>query len=175
MSLIYSYLNFVSQFTLYANQKEGNFLFYIAFHLKNKDIDGFKLNIHLLVTSTTPYFHGSSRPELFCKNSVLENVANFTEKRLYQSLFFNKAAWMRTAALLKKSFWHMCFLVSFGKFSITSVFIEHLCWLVLFSVTLFHATTLFPYPLKTTINLKFFWYFQGVQKDTSGIKLVYDL
>ena len=155
MSLIDSCLNFVSQFTLCANQKEGNFLFFTAFHLKNKDIHGFKLNIHLLVTSTTSYFHGSSRPELFFKNGVLENFENFREKQLYQSLFFNKVAWLRTAALLKKSLWHMCFLVSFGKFSITPVFIEHLCWLVLFSVNPSHATTLFPYSLKTTINLKF--------------------
>ena len=34
----------------------------------------------------------SSRPEVFCKKGVLENVAKSTGKHLYQSLFFNKVA-----------------------------------------------------------------------------------
>ena len=34
----------------------------------------------------------SSRPEVFCKKSVLRNFAKFTGKHLYQSLFFNKVA-----------------------------------------------------------------------------------
>ena len=32
----------------------------------------------------------SSRPEVFCKKSVLRNFAKFKGKHLYQSLFFNK-------------------------------------------------------------------------------------
>ena len=32
----------------------------------------------------------SSRPEVFCKKGVLRNFAKFTEKHLWQSLFFNK-------------------------------------------------------------------------------------
>ena len=32
----------------------------------------------------------SSRPEVFCKKGVLENVAKFTGKHLCQDLFFNK-------------------------------------------------------------------------------------
>ena len=39
------------------------------------------------------YFNvGSSRPEVFCKKSVLRNFAKFTVKHLRQSLFFNKVA-----------------------------------------------------------------------------------
>ena len=34
----------------------------------------------------------NNRPEVFCKKVVLRNLAKFTEKHLYQSLFFNKAA-----------------------------------------------------------------------------------
>ena len=31
-------------------------------------------------------------PELFYRKGVLKNFANFTEKHLYQRLFFNKVA-----------------------------------------------------------------------------------
>ena len=34
----------------------------------------------------------SSRPEVFCRNSVLRNFAKFIGKHLCQSLFFNKVA-----------------------------------------------------------------------------------
>ena len=44
----------------------------------------------------------SSRPEVFCKKSVLRNFAKFTGKHLCQSLFFNKVAG-RPATLLKKT------------------------------------------------------------------------
>ena len=51
---------------------------------------------------------------------VLRNFAKFTENHLYQRLFFN-----RPATLLKKSFWHRCFPLSFAKF-LTTLFTEHL-------------------------------------------------
>ena len=54
----------------------------------------------------------SSRPELFCKKGVLRNFA-------------------RPATLFKKSLWHRCFPVNFGKFLRTPFFIEHLWWLLL--------------------------------------------
>ena len=50
-------------------------------------------------------------PEVLCKN-----FAKFTEKHLWQRLFFNKVAGLRPATLLKKSFWHMCFSMNFPKF-----------------------------------------------------------
>ena len=44
----------------------------------------------------------SSRPEVFSKKGVLKNFAKFTEKHLFQGLFFNKIADLRPATLLKK-------------------------------------------------------------------------
>ena len=73
----------------------------------------------------------SSRPEVFSKKGVLRNFAKFTEKHLCQSLFFNKVADLRSAALLKKRLWHRCFPVNFEKFLRTPFIIEHLRWLLL--------------------------------------------
>ena len=44
------------------------------------------------------------------------NCSKFTGKHLCYSLFFNKFAGLRTATLLKKKLWHMCFPVNFTKF-----------------------------------------------------------
>ena len=52
---------------------------------------------------------------------VLENFANFTRKHLCQSLFFNKAADMRPATLLKKRLWHRFFSCEYNE-----IFTEHL-------------------------------------------------
>ena len=49
---------------------------------------------------------------------------------LCQSLFFDKVAG-RPATLLQKRLRHRCFPVNFVKFLRTSVFIEHLWWLLL--------------------------------------------
>ena len=57
----------------------------------------------------------SSRPEVFCKKGVLENVAKFTGKHLCQSLSFNKVASLRSEILLKKRLWHKCFPVNFAR------------------------------------------------------------
>ena len=59
----------------------------------------------------------SSRPEVSCKIGGLRNFAKFTEKRLCQSLFFNKVTGLRPATLLKKRFWHRYFPVNFAKIS----------------------------------------------------------
>ena len=58
----------------------------------------------------------TSRPEVFCKNGVLRNIAKFTEKHLCQSLFFIKAVGLRPSTLLKNELWHSCFPVKFVKF-----------------------------------------------------------
>ena len=68
----------------------------------------------------------SSRPEVFCKKFVLRNFAKFTEKHLYQSLFFNKVSF------LKKRLQYRCFPVNFVKFLRKSFLIEYLWWLFLF-------------------------------------------
>ena len=70
--------------------------------------------------------YGSSRPEVFCKKSVLRNFTKFTGKHLCQSLFFNKIAGLSPAALLRKRLWHRCFPVNFAKFLRTPFFTEHI-------------------------------------------------
>ena len=50
------------------------------------------------------------------KIGVPKNFINYIGKHLYQSLFSNKVAGLRSATLLKKSPWHRCFPVNFGKF-----------------------------------------------------------
>ena len=50
------------------------------------------------------------------RKGVLRNFAKFTGKHLCQSLFLNKVADLRSAALLKKRLWHWCFSVIFPKF-----------------------------------------------------------
>ena len=67
----------------------------------------------------------SSPPEVFCKIGVVRKFAKFKGKHLCQSLFFNKVARLWSATLLKKTFWHRCFLQEFCEifvklFSITS-------------------------------------------------------
>ena len=61
----------------------------------------------------------TSLAEVFCKKGVLRKFAKFLGKHLCQSLFFNKVAGLP---------------VNFVKFLRTSFFIEHLWWLLLFSV-----------------------------------------
>ena len=58
----------------------------------------------------------SSHRRCSVKKGVLRNVAKFTGRHLCQSLFFNKVASLRSATLLKKRPWHMCFPVNFAKF-----------------------------------------------------------
>ena len=78
-----------------------------------------------------PQYSRSSRPEVFYKQSVLRNFAKFTEKHLCQSLFFNKVAGLRPAALLKKRLWHRCIPVNIARFLRTPFLTEHLWWLLL--------------------------------------------
>ena len=47
-------------------------------------------------------------------------------KHLCQSLLFNKVADLRSATLLEKRLWHMCFPMNFAKFLRTPFLIEHL-------------------------------------------------
>ena len=63
----------------------------------------------------------SSHPVVFCKKGVLKNFTKFIGKQLCQSLFLSKVASLRSATLLKKSFWHKCFPVNFVKFLITPI------------------------------------------------------
>ena len=65
------------------------------------------------------------------KKGVLRNFAKFTGKHLCQSLFFNKVAGPRPAALLKKRLWHSCFPLNFVKFLRTPFLTKHFWWLLL--------------------------------------------
>ena len=64
------------------------------------------------------------------KKKVLNNFAEFTGKRLCQSLFNNKAGGLRSAILLKKRLWQV-FLSEFCENFKNIFFIEHLWWLLL--------------------------------------------
>ena len=68
-------------------------------------------------------FFRSSRPEVFCKKSVLRDFAKFTGKHLCQSLFINNFADHVTLAQV--------FTVNFAKFWRTPFLTEHLWWLPL--------------------------------------------
>ena len=58
-------------------------------------------------------------PEVSYKKGVLKNIKIFIRKHFCQSLFSNKVASLRPAALLKKRPRTMCFLVNFRKFKNT--------------------------------------------------------
>ena len=90
----------------------------------------------------------TSRPEVFCRKSVLRNLAKFTGKHLCQSFFFNKVAGLRSATLSKKRLWHRCFHVNFAKFLRTPCLIEHLRWLLLSKVL---SVSLFSFSLNVNI------------------------
>ena len=62
---------------------------------------------------------------MFCEKGVLQNFAKFTRKHLLQSLFFNKVAGLRPAALLKNRLRQRCFLVNFAKFLSTYFFRDY--------------------------------------------------
>ena len=65
------------------------------------------------------------------KKGILRNLAKFTGKHLYQSLFFNKVAGLRHSTLLKMRLLHRCFHVNFAKFLRTPCLTEQLRWLLL--------------------------------------------
>ena len=58
----------------------------------------------------------SSRLKVLFKIGFLKKFANFTEKHLYGSLFFNKGAACKPATLSKKKTREICFPVKFAKF-----------------------------------------------------------
>ena len=65
----------------------------------------------------TLYFQNEKQlPEVFFKKSCFSNIAKFTGKHLFCSLFFHKVTGHRPATLLKKRLQHRCFPVNFAKF-----------------------------------------------------------
>ena len=67
----------------------------------------------------------STRPEVFCKESVLKNFTKFTGKHLCQILFFSKVQ------LLKRETLAQVFSCEFCEIFKNTFFIEHLQWLLL--------------------------------------------
>ena len=51
--------------------------------------------------------------EVFYKKRVFKNFAKFIGKQLFQSLFSNKVAGIKTATLSKKRLWHRFFPVNY--------------------------------------------------------------
>ena len=60
------------------------------------------VNSYFVIEVRFNSFRGS-RPDVFCETNVLRNLAEFTGKHLCQNFFFNKAAGLRPATLLKDS------------------------------------------------------------------------
>ena len=61
-------------------------------------------------------YYISIREDVFCKQGVLKNFAEFLGKHLSQSLFFNKVAGLRPATSLKERLRYRCFSLNFAKF-----------------------------------------------------------
>ena len=62
-----------------------------------------KTHEHLFFLKTVSGSFRSSHQRCSVKKGVLRNFAKFTGKRLYQRIFFNKVAALRSATLLKES------------------------------------------------------------------------
>ena len=73
----------------------------------------------------------SSHPQVLSIKSVLKNLLKFTEKQLCQSLFFNKAADLGRATLLKRDTPTPVFFCEFCKNFKNTFFTLHLRWLLL--------------------------------------------
>ena len=90
---------------------------------------------------------------------TLKNLANYTEKYLCQSLFFNKVTGSMDVTLLKKKLQHSCFPVNIAKFLKTTI-LQKTCerneiWLYLeVSFILFYERKAFENYGKTFIDFK---------------------
>ena len=67
-----------------------------------------------------PGFVQKQPPEVSCKKGVLKNLANFTGKRLLESLF-NKVAGLQVSKFIEKRLQHWCFSVKYAIFSGTPI------------------------------------------------------
>ena len=95
----------------------------------------------------------SSHQRCSIRKDVLKNFKKFTGKLLCQSLFYNKVAGLRPAALLKKRLWHKCFPVNFGKYLRVSFLQDTFGRLLLF-ITSLHITEKLRGVLKTVKCLR---------------------
>ena len=82
-------------------------------------------NTGILTTSNTPITQSLATCIVHkLAKFVLNNFTKYTGKRLYSSLFSNKDAGLRAAALLIYRLRHMCFSVCFAKFLRTPISIR---------------------------------------------------
>ena len=110
----------------------------------------FGLNTGKYGPEETP--HRSNHRRCSVKKDVRRNFVKFTEKHLFQSLFLNKVAFLKSATLLKKRLRHRCFPVNFAKFlripfyrtSLGNCFCPYLNY---FHSVLFTLTCLYLYTL----------------------------
>ena len=87
----------------------------------------FKLRLILLLQYFQKCLFKSSRPDVFCKKSVLKKLAKLTKKHQCLSLYFTNFRGLRSAALLKKEIPTLVFSCQFCK---------------LFKIIFFHRTPL---------------------------------
>ena len=76
----------------------------------------FPMNFVFLIFHDPFIFQKQSFGGTLWKRCSFKNFAKFPWKRLYQSLFFNKASFLIESLLLKKSLFHRCFPVNFVVF-----------------------------------------------------------
>ena len=91
----------------------------------------FLVGFSLTIPRKSAQIQKPTKNQSICKQDVLRNFAKFTVKQLCHSLFFNKAAGLKSAILLNKRLWYRYFPVNFAKFLRTPFLIKHLRWLLL--------------------------------------------
>ena len=87
-------------------------------------------SLSTLITRFFDKFFRSSYQRCSMKKGVLKIFTKFRGKHLCQSLFFNKAAGLGPATLLKKRLWHT-FSCEFCEISKNTFFTKHIWWLLL--------------------------------------------
>ena len=76
-------------------------------------------------------FFGSSRPDMFCKKTVLRDFPKFTRRHLCQSVFITKVARQGRLLCFKERPCFLVFPAYFVKFGRTPFLTEHFWWLLL--------------------------------------------
>ena len=105
----------------------------------------------------------SSHPEVFCqRKDVLQNVAKFTEKHLFRSLFFNKVASWKPETI-RSSHWR-CSVKQGALKNLSNFTGNNLCWSLLLIKLHFWCLQLYQkrhrhwcLPVKFPIILKNIW------------------
>ena len=95
---------------------------------------------------------------MFCKKSVLRNLAKFKRKHLHESLFLNNLR-------------HRCFPVNFVKFLGTPFYTEHLWWLLLNG----KGQVPSKFICDTSGDLVLYYYLRNVKNTNGGVLLLVKL